>query len=45
MAKLKTRIHELHSGLRVSSEGELYRIGEGILELIDWLASVSELSC
>jgi hypothetical protein len=45
MSKLKTRIHELDSGFRISAQGEFNRIGEGVFELVDWLAPVSELSC
>ena len=45
MSKLKPRIHQLDSSFRISAEGEFNGISESVLELIYWLAPVSELSC
>jgi hypothetical protein len=43
MSKLKTGIHELYARFRIGAQGKLNGIGEGIFELVDWLAPASEL--
>ena len=43
MSKLETRVDQLDPGFRIGPKGELDGIGEGVLELIDWLALVSKL--